>query len=294
MCDFEQVISLFPCFSGTDVEGVILQSATPKMVSMVEDDLFVLNVNCSSFDEGTCDDFVASDNCSSVCKSEYSAEKLSAQVEKSGRLTSMSRSRGSGYDSAHELPVWTLRQPNRLSHGSGYYSAEELPAWVLKRSSHVITRSRSHGSICDFVEESSARMPRQSNHLFTCSISRGSRSDFAEEFPAQMQTRSLYLFTGSRSHSSESDSADELPAQMLRRPGLLFSKSRSYGSGYDSAEELPACMLRERSCLFARSTCCGPGYYSVEDLFYQRPSQFTHTRYRFRSVDQARRLDRKL
>jgi hypothetical protein len=161
MCDFEQVINLFICFSGSDVKGVILQSATPKMVSVFEDDQFIMNVNCSSFDKETCDEFAAADNCSSICKSEYSAKKLSAQVEKYGHWTSMSR-----------------------NHGSGYYSAEELPAGVLKRLNLFITRSGRCGSVCDFVGELSAWMHRQSNHLFSSSISHDSRSDSAEEFPA--------------------------------------------------------------------------------------------------------------
>jgi hypothetical protein len=41
MCDFEHVISLFPCFSGTDVKTIILQYATPKLASMVMDDQLV-------------------------------------------------------------------------------------------------------------------------------------------------------------------------------------------------------------------------------------------------------------
>jgi hypothetical protein len=100
---------------------------------MVEDDQFIMKVNCSSFGKETCDEFAAADNCSSICKSEYSVKKLSAQVEKSGHWTSMSR-----------------------NHSSGYYSAEELPAGVLKRSDRFITRSGSHGSVCDSVEELSA------------------------------------------------------------------------------------------------------------------------------------------
>jgi hypothetical protein len=113
MCDFEQVVNLFPCFSGTDVKGHTKGGIHGWGQAVCSEcKLFIVY-------------FVAADNCSSICKSEYSAKKLSAQVEKSSSLTSMSRNHSSEYGSAHELSVWTLRWPDRLSHCSGYYSAEE-------------------------------------------------------------------------------------------------------------------------------------------------------------------------